>query len=78
MDWYAEGLRTVNVREAGRIRNNRFGHERLFGIDVRLDARIPTAFEYFGNHVSLLLNVSFPQGCHAGNHTWVLDHILWV
>lgn len=68
-------LRAVDVRKAGRVRDDGLGHKGAAGQGVGRDTRAPAALEHLGHHPPLLLDVTGAQALHARDEPRVLHHV---
>jgi hypothetical protein len=75
VQWDAEGLGAVNVREAGRVGDDGFGHEGATCVRIGLETCPPAAVQHVGHHAAFPLDIAGPEATQAGHQPWVLHHV---
>lgn len=65
----------MNMRKAGRVRNDGVRDKGDTRPSIRLSTRPPAAVEHLGNHLPLLLDISGFEALHARYKPRIPDHI---
>lgn len=69
-------LSTMYMSEARWVRDNGLSNERIASDQVWPHTRLPTSLKHFGDHLSLLRDVTSSDGLHFWDDPRVLYHVL--